>query len=208
VEKYHKIQSVFKRDPKMGHKTFVDEWSMPEFGYLADKPWVWTEKVDGTNIRLQVLPNENEVKIKGKSDNAQIPPHLMEALSLLVYERKDRMLEQFPHGACLYGEGYGPKINNGGKYTDTPRFVLFDVRVGPWWLKREDVIGVGLQLDIDVVPEIMTAIIHNAIKQVKQGYQSMWGDFIAEGLVGVPLVPLLARNGQRIITKIKHKDFQ
>ena len=29
-----------------------------------------------------------------------------------------------------------------------------------------------------------------------------------EGYVGTPLVPLFARNGDRIITKIKYKDFR
>jgi hypothetical protein len=33
------------------------------------------------------------------------------------------------------------------------------------------------------------------------------GDFIAEGLVAKPAVELRNRRGERIVVKIKHKDF-
>ncbi len=39
MKKYHKIQSVFKRDAKNNHKTFLlGEYSRPEFEYLKDNP--------------------------------------------------------------------------------------------------------------------------------------------------------------------------
>lgn len=41
----------------------------------------------------------------------------------------------------------------------------------------------------------------------RKGIKSQWGDFIAEGIVARPATELLTRNGERIITKIKHKDF-
>lgn len=41
----------------------------------------------------------------------------------------------------------------------------------------------------------------------RKGFNSIWGDFIAEGIVARPAVELKTRNGHRIITKIKHKDF-
>lgn len=42
---------------------------------------------------------------------------------------------------------------------------------------------------------------------VRKGFKSAWGDFTAEGLVGRPLVELKGRDGSRIITKLKYKDF-
>jgi len=50
--KYPKIQSVFKRDPKT-HKFIIGEYSTPEFEYLKDCIWIGTEKIDGTNIRVE-----------------------------------------------------------------------------------------------------------------------------------------------------------
>jgi hypothetical protein len=45
------------------------------------------------------------------------------------------------------------------------------------------------------------------IDQTRTGFKSQWGDFIAEGIVARPVVELKSRNGDRIITKIKYKDF-
>ena len=84
---------------------------------------------------------------------------------------------------------------------------MFDVKVGGWWLKREDVEGIASKLGIKVVPVIGSGTLQQAIDFVKNGFKSEWGDFIAEGLVLRPLIELKARSGERIITKIKHKDF-
>ena len=37
--------------------------------------------------------------------------------------------------------------------------------------------------------------------------QGLWGDFTAEGLVARPKTELFGRDGKRVITKIKYKDF-
>jgi len=39
------------------------------------------------------------------------------------------------------------------------------------------------------------------------GVKSKFGTFFAEGVVGTPSVPLFTRSGERIIIKIKAKDF-
>lgn len=50
---YHKIQTAWLRDPETGFKTLIEgAWAKPEFEYLAGTKWVFTEKVDGTNMRL------------------------------------------------------------------------------------------------------------------------------------------------------------
>jgi hypothetical protein len=46
------------------------------------------------------------------------------------------------------------------------------------------------------------------VKICNKGFESQWGDFIAEGIVARPQVELRDRAGHRIITKLKHKDFQ
>ena len=51
MEPYHKINTVFERDPGTRHKMLlVGEWQRPEFEYLQDLDWEWTEKVDGCPI--------------------------------------------------------------------------------------------------------------------------------------------------------------
>jgi hypothetical protein len=78
MTEYHKIQSVFKRDPETKNKRFLlGEYSLPEFEYLATLPWIGTEKVNGTNVRLF-----SDGRIAGKTDNASLHPSLISVLNI------------------------------------------------------------------------------------------------------------------------------
>lgn len=214
MKEYHKIQTIFKRHQEKGPlkgKIIEGKWTLPEFFYLKDNDWIWTEKVDGTNIRI-MFDGEN-ITFGGKTDRAQMPVGLVKHLQskflpmIEDFKRVFTVSDKDNVEICLYGEGYGNKIQAGGKYSKEEKFVLFDVKIGEWWLKREDVVKIGKQLDIPVVPVVLIGSIYDAIKIVKEGFNSQWGDFIAEGLVGTPKVPLFTRNRKRIITKLKYNDF-
>ena len=209
MTEYHKIQSIFKRDMTSKRKTLIEgEWTLPEFEYLAGNAWTFTEKVDGTNIR--VIFKDSGVTFGGRTEDAQIPAKLVERLNERFLPMVAKLGEVFVDGAAvLYGEGYGAKIQKGGgNYRADQDFVLFDVRVGPWWLQRADVEDVAQKLGIDVVPIIGEGTLHEAIAAAKAGIPSMWGDFQAEGIVARPKTELKTRNGHRIITKIKCRDFK
>jgi hypothetical protein len=210
MNKYHKIQTVYFRNPENNNKTLLEGvWAKPEFKVLKDIKWIWTEKIDGTNIRIKW--NGKNVKFAGKSDNAQIPQILIEALQNIFND--ELMNACFPDNdnVCLYGEGYGKKIQKGGNYIpDKASFILFDIKVGKWWLKREDIESIAKKLNIKVVPIIGIWNIEEAVEYVKKGFKSTISynrNYIAEGLVGKPLLELFDRSGKRIITKIKYKDF-
>ncbi len=209
MHQYHKIDTVFKRDPETKHKSLImGDYSNDAFAYLAGNPWVFTEKVDGTNIR--VMFNEGRVTFGGKSDDAQIPTFLVDRLRQRfdTPEQIERFASIFPDGGCLYGEGYGAKIQKGGgNYRQDQDFVLFDVRVGQWWLTRPTVEDVSAKLGIDVVPIIGRGTLAEMLAMAQSGFNSQWGNFIAEGIVARPETELVTCNGQRIITKIKFKDF-
>jgi hypothetical protein len=49
--------------------------------------------------------------------------------------------------------------------------------------------------------------LHDAVRMASAGFKSTWADFTAEGIVARPAVELQTRSGQRIIAKIKHRDF-
>ncbi len=208
MKEYHKIMTVYKRNPETRFKTLlIGEYALPEFEYLAGNPWVFTEKVDGTNIRIGV--KDGCLDVGGKTDNAQIPTFLLSRLNKLF--DVGRLIEQFETtDFCLYGEGYGAKIQKGGgNYNSTGvDFVLFDVNVAGWWLKREDVAIVASQLHIDQTPNIGEGTLVDMVNFVQGGFKSRWGDFPAEGIVARPETELFARSGARIITKIKTKDFR
>lgn len=202
MKEYHKIQSIYKRDPVT--KRFLSEYSTPEIAYLANNVWVFTEKVDGTNIR--VMLKDGKVHFGGKTDNAQMPIPLLEELQRLLPD--ELLRKQFPemNDICLYGEGYGAGIQKGGCYGPVS-FVLFDVLIGSWWLQRQDVDAVGKETNIRTVPVIGMGTLEDAIRLTSNGLTSTWGAFKAEGIVARPMFELFDRGGRRIITKVKCKDF-
>jgi len=207
VSEYHKIQSIFKRDMTSKRKTLIEgDWTLPEFEYLQNNIWTFTEKVDGTNIR--VIFKDRCVTFGGRTKDAQIPAQLVGRLNERFLPLADTLSEMFDGDAVLYGEGYGAKIQKvGGNYRADQDFVLFDVRVGSWWLQRADVEDVAQKLGIDVVPIIGEGTLHHAVRMAKAGFVSTWGAFEAEGIVARPKVELTTRSGSRLIAKIKCRDF-
>jgi len=207
MSEYHKIQSIFKRDMGSPKKTLIEgDWSLPEFEYLANNRWVFTEKVDGTNIRVMV---NGGVNFGGRTDAAQIPATLFSRLNELFIPMTAALNQKFPEGAVLYGEGYGAKIQKGGgNYRPDQDFVLFDVKVGDWWLQREAIEDVALALGLDSVPVIGEGTLWDAVDLAKKGMRSEWGYFESEGIVARPKTELKTRSGHRIIAKIKCRDFQ
>ncbi|MGH7743252.1 MAG: RNA ligase family protein [Candidatus Dormibacteria bacterium] len=215
---YHKIDTIFARDGR--GRIIEGTYARPEFAYLADLEWVFTEKVDGTNIRLSYdgtpyYRTDTPIPscIRGRTDNAQIPPHLLGTLIELMRGMDlGVVFGTDPTDVTLYGEGYGAKIQKGGgKYIpDGCSFVLFDVKVGSWWLTRDAVAEIGQQLGIDVVPVVGTGTLADAVELTRKGFPSVkWpGVDLAEGLVLRPAVELFDRGGRRIITKIKYRDFR
>jgi len=210
MKEYHKIQSVFMRDEKT-HKFREGAWTLPEFEYLNDNPWVGTEKVDGTNIRVMwEKENPTVITFRGRQDAvSEIQKPLLEKLTSMFSERLaifDRIFEK--GSVCLYGEGYGPGVNKAGKlYGDAPSFVLFDVYIDKVWLRRESVENIAYHLNLHAVPIVARGNLPTLIEMVKRGMSSTWGNFQAEGLVIRPEVELFDRLGNRIITKVKTKDF-
>jgi len=209
MKEYPKIQTIFKRNPETNFKTLLlGEFSIPEFEYLKDCQWIFTEKVDGTNIRVMWNHETKELRFGGKTDKAQIPTFLFAKLQDTF---SDDVMEEFfsENSVCLYGEGYGAKIQKGGGnyISNGVDFILFDIRIGNWWLKRQDIEEIADKLEIKVVPIIGEGTLQDFVKKVSQGFMSQWGNFFAEGIVAKPMVDLLARNGERILTKLKHKDF-
>lgn len=203
---YHKINSIYKRDEKT--KAFLNEYSIPEFEYLKDNIWEFTEKIDGTNIRI--IWENGELKFGGKTDNAQIPIRLLEKLQTIF--TKELMVNTFSNineRVILYGEGFGAGIQSGGKYNPKEvDFILFDVLIDNWWLNRSSVEDIANKLNLKIVKVIGEGILKDAVELTKKGFTSEFGDFIAEGIVLRPKVQLFSRKGDRIITKIKYKDFK
>ena len=212
---YHKIQTLFKRTTK--GEIILGDWTDPIFSYLADLPWRCTEKIDGTNIRIIISPGCDGkggppilVRYGGRTDAAQLPAKLVQWLNekFQTLEMHETLVKKFPDGAILYGEGFGAGIaKGGGNYQGFQSFILFDVRIGDWWLQWPDVCDVATVLQLPTVPVVSFQTLTSAIKFVGNGFNSAFGPFPAEGIVAEPMVPMFNRKGDRVITKIKTRDF-
>lgn len=207
---YHKIPGLYKREEVRPFKLIEGTYREPEVELLKDIQWVFTEKVDGTNIRI--IWDGHNVIFGGRTENAQIPSPLIQKLNeLFMGTRVEQIFEQTFGGTpvILFGEGYGAKIQKGGgNYSQTQEFVLFDIRIDGFYLQRKNMEDIATKFGIQVVPIVHTGKLEEGVKLVKDGLKSTWGDFQAEGLVAKPMVDLFNRKGERIITKIKAEDFE
>jgi hypothetical protein len=202
---YPKIQTLFKRDER--NVIIPSEWSVPEFAFLARCPWRWTEKIDGTNIRLHW--NGETVTVGGRTDNAQVPTTLLSNLAPLLDTERWRAVFPDATDVTVYGEGYGAKIQKGGQYRPDQAVIVFDVLVGRWWLDDENVADVASRLGFDVVPWQFTGSLDEAWGLIVAGVlTSEWPDARIEGVVGRPAVDLFNRRGERVMAKAKVKDWQ
>jgi ATP-dependent RNA circularization protein (DNA/RNA ligase family) len=206
---YNKIETLWERDMDGSKKLIEGKFRNPTVEYLKDNTWVFTEKVDGTNIRVHW--NGHKVIFGGRTEDAQIPSHLLNKLIEMfgsdeaeqIFEQKFGEME-----VILFGEGYGPKIQKGGSYRPDVSFILFDVLIGGNYQPRESVEDIARAFGIDIVPIILEGTIQDGVDFVKSNPKSTMGTAMMEGLVGRPKIEMRDRCGKRVIVKIKVKDFK
>lgn len=217
MRSYCKINTMFKRDTtKLGRNRIIPgDWATPEIEYLAENIWTFTEKVDGTNIRVSWNATSRRLDYGGRTDDAQISTRILRHLDgkFRSEDGMDSLAETLPGEVILYGEGYGDKVNRQGarSYLPGTDFVLFDVEIlseeGWLWLTRDNVEDIAAKLEIPVVPLIGEGTLIDAAKMTENGFPSQWGNFTAEGIVAKPKTELRSRRGERMIAKIKYHDY-
>ena len=208
MKEYEKIETLYVRDDKT-KKLVEGKFRNETVELLKDIDWEFTEKIDGTNIRIYW--DGHKVSYYGRTDKAQIPSQLMNRLiELFGGDINEEMFEQkfgdMP--VMLIGEGYGAKIQKvGGDYRADNDFILFDVCINGNYQPRESVKEIANYFNIDVVPTIMVGRLQDGVDYVKSKPKSRIGNVDSEVLVARPLKELKDRTGNRIIVKIKVKDF-
>lgn len=113
----------------------------------------------------------------------------------------------------IYGEFFGKKIQAGGNYDkDKNRFSIFDICQQGWWVPIDMLYGYAERLGLDVAPYIGVMTIPEAEEMVKRGFKTLVPnvsnpDYLEEGIVARPVVPIKDPRGKRIIVKIKTCDY-
>lgn len=208
MKEYEKIETLFLRDDKT-KKLVEGKFRNETVEFLKDIDWEFTEKIDGTNIRI--CWDGHKVQYLGRTDKAQIPSQLMNRLiELFGGDVNEEIFEQHfgENEVMLIGEGYGAKIQSGGDYRQDNDFILFDVCINGNYQSRESVKSIAKYFNLDVVPTIMIGKLQDGVDYVKTKPKSKIGTANSEGLVGRPLFELKDRCGNRLIVKIKVRDFE
>lgn len=220
---YPKINSLYKRyrEGPLKNKVIVGDYADETIACLADAQWTWTEKVDGTNVRLgwdqAFRPEDAVAYVYGRTDNAQFPNDLLKVLTQTLVDRADLLADTFNEGVAvtMYGEGYGAGVQKGGGlYRPDKGFVLFDILITTLstgqrtWLLRPAVEDIAAKLGLDIVQTVFQGTIPEAVEAVHdRTWKSAWPDVaVPEGLVGIPIAGILDRRGHRIATKVKDAD--
>lgn len=209
--KYEKLETIFSRDMSGTKKLMPGVFRDSTVEFLKDVQWDWTEKVDGTNIG--VIWDGYGVSYQGRTEKAQIPMCLLDKLNELfgTPEAEEIFEEEFgDRTVILFWEGYGNKIQGvGRKYIpDGVGFILFDLYIEGNYQPRESVERAARSFGIPVVPVVGRGTLDEAVEFVKGHPQSTLGNLPMEGVVCRPMVELRDRCGNRVITKIKWKDFK
>jgi len=113
----------------------------------------------------------------------------------------------------IYGEFFGKKIQAGGNYDkDKNRFSIFDICMQGWWVPIDMLNDYAAKLGFTVAPYIGQMTIPEAEAMVAEGFKTRVPDvsnpdYLEEGIVARPVVPIKDPRGKRIIVKIKTCDY-
>lgn len=213
MRKYEKIDTIFSRDIEGTKKLRPGVFRDPAIKFLALNEWVWTEKVDGTNIRIYW--DGHKVSFGGRTDNAQIPATLVEYLnSIFMNTAAEELFEQTfgEKEVIIFGEGYGRKIQKAGSHyiPNGVGFIVFDVLVGENYQEREWVEKTAEMFGLKVVPIVGEGTLYNAVHYVMNHPMSVIAaePIEMEGIVCRPKIEMRDRCGNRLIVKIKWEDIK
>ena len=209
---YEKIQTLYKRDKDNKFVIMPGVYSRDEFQNVI--LWEVTEKIDGMNVRVFYDGPSQEIAFTGRTGKSILSEQLKQRLEeLFTIDKFEEVFDmEKTRSVLLYGEGYGPKIQKGGgKYREDQSFILFDILTNETrWMEGSEVREKAELLGIDRVPVLGEMGIPRIVRFVKGRPSSRISkeEKIMEGVVcrSVPL--MLNRYGERVIFKLKVKDYE
>lgn len=210
MKEYHKIETLFKFDQTIKRFIYGDIYNESVM-LLKDNQWVFTEKIDGTNMRIHW--DGHKLQYAGRTDNAEFSQEQNEYIKqYLANEDFEQVFEQkfADKVVTVYGELYGNKIQNSGLYTDGKGlgFKVFDIEICDIFLTYQKMFVLALELGYEYVPYVFSGTIEDGIKYVETHDNSIFSKAKLEGIVGKPLGDFRDRLGNRIVVKIKKKDLE
>lgn len=221
---YSKIETLYDRDGK--HFVIVGKLRRPEFGNI--KRWSITEKLHGRNTRISLYDN-GVVDYGGKTDEAEMPPELLEYLKNTFPVEKMKVAlwlpnKPIPKQATIYGEAYGPGMVPGsGLYRKDISFRLFDCLIDVYWLDRNNIEDVARKLGVKCVPLLgIIDFLPTNVQEIEYLLERNKQNLVAieegdsksvrsEGIVAKCEPMVFYREGEKLkrtMWKLKIKDFK
>ena len=216
--KYHHIDAPTKTDEEWGkaykqRKLLVptelgpadrlDAYRSPELWHLSEHTWFAWRKLDGENIRVHW--DGEQALWNGKTDNfvcdANFKKYMEETFPEELFEEKFGRDKE----VTLFGERVGTKVQKNELNLDHNEFVLFDVLIGNIWLDERQIQDVANFFNLHTPISFGAAMrgsLDWLIERVANGEVKEW-----EGIVATPCGGFRDRAGNRIIVKIKNKDY-
>jgi hypothetical protein len=209
MHKYHKINAPFKRDGE--GKPRHGDFSRRDFENYQNFPWDGWEKLDGMNIRI--WKQDGALGFGGKTDKAVLSAGLVDHLRREWGEIADFLLED---GDTLFGEGIGPKIQHGGGYCSSPRFIPFDLQRANGTWENRFVLQETIELELGMpfasyLGQHSLATWEDFCRErtfSETGVPGASADKTSEGYILIPRGGPLNFRGERVITKVKFCDYQ
>ena len=206
---YPKIDSLYLFDNTI-KKYLPDVYANKSVELLKDCQWYFTEKVDGTNLRL--IWDGYNLTYGGRTlkTNLSNKKRIAYIESNLVNKDIETILEQLfkEKEVVIYGELFGGDVGI-ANYSSEYQFRVFDIWVDGYWLEYENIVEVANNLSFNVVPIVLKGTIEDGVNFVKNTNKSELSETgVFEGIVGKPIGDFYDRNGERIIVKIKKAHFK
>ena len=209
-KEYQKIGNVFKFNEKFRTIVGLNE----PYETLKNIIWQGTEKIDGTNVRIHW--DGHDIEFAGHTDKSQLPENLKAYLEeTFLTDEMEYVFEQIfgESEAYIFGEGFGYKIQtNGDKYLADNKcgFIIFDINIDSWDLKRKDVDDIANKLGLPSVPVVFEGTLDEAKEFVAKHQMSTLNGGLheMEGIVLVPRDVQLYDNKHKMIKcKCKYRDM-
>lgn len=201
-EAYHHIESptiLIKKDGKFTKKRSLTEFSSETFGLLKNYLWCVKRKYDGTNMRIYW--DGNRAVWNGKTNKFAPTEEITKYMDNLIAE--EVFEEVFGRKeVMIFGELMGEKIQGNELGLGGLNLVVFDIKINGIWLDFDGVSAIAGQMGLEVCATESHGTLEHLIERVRSG---RYKDF--EGIVAEPVGRLKDHKGDRIICKIKNKDY-
>lgn len=220
--KYHHIDAPTKQDDEYGREHKKRKLIIPHLfalgsnqdgiyrdpmvAFLADNDWEIRRKVDGENIRIRW--DGEQALWNGKTNAFQCSLEFHEYMDNTFLE--EIFEEKFGRDkeVIIFGEKMGPKTQGNELGLDKDEIIIYDVCIDGYWLDKWSVKSIADYFNVRTVYDLMGPDVQHPwrlpmiINAVAHGQFEDW-----EGIVAVPMVECRDQKGNRVIVKVKNKDY-